>query len=146
MLVRVKSSGGARAGAAAFCYVDAAEHQDGSDRSQQQPWRREEPLAELRVHHTCVACCDGDGAAPPPTVKLAAGCASCRELRAAVCAVLSDYEPQPEQPRSISSMCVLVLARRTTAAEVVQATYVMRCIVRMCEQCVKPLEGTAHPR
>ena len=133
MLVRVKSSGGARAGAAAFCYVDAAERQDGSDKSQQQLRCHEQPLAELRVHHGCVLCCDGDGAAPLPTVKLAAGCASCRELHAAVCAVFSDDEPQPEQPRSISSMCGLVLARRTRVAEVAQASYVTRCIVRMGE-------------
>ena len=145
MLVRVKSSGGARAGAAAFCYVDAAERQDGSDRSQQQLRRHEEPLAELHVHHACVLCCDGDGAAPLPTAKLAAGCGSCRELRAAACDVLSDHKPQPEQPGIISSMCGLMLARRTKAAEVVQATYVTRCIVRMGETyrryCVPPVGG-----
>ena len=138
----VKSNGAARAGAAAFCYVDAAQHEDGTDRSQQQLRRHEEPLAELQVHHACVLCCDGDGAAPLPAAKLAAGCASCRDLHAAACALVSDDGTHPAQPTTISFICGLVLASWTTAVEVAPALYVTRCIVCM----VKPFEITAGAR
>ena len=106
-----------------------AVRQDGSDRHQFQPCSHQLPLAGLRVRHGRVLCCARGGATPSPTLRLASGCLSCRELRARPCTVASVEELLGGLLRAVSSICGQVLTSPSTAAHAAVALYVTRLVI-----------------